>query len=1385
MNNVLLTIAGILIVVLAALFAVPYVVDWNAYRGVFEEEASRILGREVRVGGNVALRLLPTPYVSVEKLRVADSTSDTGRPFFRTEAFTMWLSVPPLLKGILEAREVELTKPELELAVDASGHGNWSSLRITPGTLPFAPESVALQSVKLVGGTLGVTGPGGSELFRVTAIDGQLSADDLEGPYRFKGTIDWSGGRREVRVATAQRDPNGDVRFKAIVGVSATGNHYTVDGTLSALDESPTLKGTLSAKVRTGSLALFGATKLDAPAPAAVSPATLPADALPADATEAKSPVPAPAPPTEVASPQAASGEGASPPPEPAAPARTADGTIEITAGLDGTGTSLKLSDVTIAVDRGGIPQLISGTASAEWSEELRLDVELASKWIDLDRLTGSADEVRQPPLDRARAMFDRLIGSLPATADTRVALSLDQVGLGGEAVSGLRFHARRSGGALELEDVRANLPGGSQIALDGNLDDEAGNRRFRGSLSLAGHSLMRFATWGFGETPFAEARSDGPFSVAGQLVLGDRSIELTEATAELNGTPLVGALSVGLSEPRRVAVTLEGHRIDLDALWPGNPGLAGLRGLIFSGVVTPGAGASPKGGLLSNLSEIALDIKAGELIDGATRLARAEVEVSLSQGRLSIPRLTFHGDGGLEVDLSGGAIDVPEKPHGALRGVIDAPTASAVQSLAQLADIGEDAQPLVDRVASVAPWRAGANFSFGERTADAVDVALDGILEGERMIVTARFDGGRGGWRDAPADITASLMTRDVDRLLERIAGVTATPEKAAGGARQGKLFVKAAGKPSAGLVAVARLDAERLSLDFNGRVSVPEGAGFEAKGDIRVDADDARSVLALTGLGLAGGAAGAPVKGTIAAARNGAIWTFASPALKVGQSQLSGVMTLAATADGPPRLDADIVADGAELPSLLSGLVRRVEAPVGEANVEPQPAKAAQKPQSPVAQEAEEALAAAPGNERIWPDAPFDFSLLEAVTGNVKASIRVLSLEPGLAIKDARIEATLTRDRLSVDRLEGAVLGGKALSRFSLSPLAAGAALDGTLEIAISSKGSAEGHGGDEIEGDVAALKLSFGGKALTPDSLIGSLSGKGELKLGDVALSGVSPAAVSEVSEAALLGRGPGSGQELVDALRQELKSRELRIGKVAVPVSIEDGALKLARVGIETPEGSATFATVVELQTLAIDSEWKIVGRSKARAAPSVAGADATKGAPPPQPLERRKLPPVSVVFVGKLKDLGAMEARIAANELERELTVRRMERDVDELERLRRTDELRARQEAERQKERERQAEIERQKALEAAEPQPQGAPLPPSDGSAAPSPPGTTVGPNSSAASPAPGADPASGADAPPPAEASAEAERPRRQPRRAPANKNTWQPFQITPYQY
>ncbi len=249
MNNGLLYLGGLLTVILAALFGVPYFVDWNGYRGVFEEEASKVLSRDVRVGGAVNVRFLPTPYVRFEKVRIADPTGQTGEAFMRADSFTMRLAVAPLLRGALEANEIELSRPVLSLALDSEGSGNWASLQLKPAELPFIPQNVALHSVRFIDGAISLYGPDGQAITRVEKLNGELAAETLKGPFKFAGRATWSGEERDIKFSTASPDADGVIKLKTNLRGLVSANSYAFDGALANLSIKPRFTGEVTAKL--------------------------------------------------------------------------------------------------------------------------------------------------------------------------------------------------------------------------------------------------------------------------------------------------------------------------------------------------------------------------------------------------------------------------------------------------------------------------------------------------------------------------------------------------------------------------------------------------------------------------------------------------------------------------------------------------------------------------------------------------------------------------------------------------------------------------------------------------------------------------------------------------------------------------------------------------------------------------------------------------------------------------------------------------------------------------------------------------------------------------------------------------------------------------------
>lgn len=1324
MNHALLYIGGLVIVVLSALVAVPYFVDWNSYRGVFEEEATRVLGRDVRVGGNVNLRLLPSPYVRFEKLKIADVAGEAGESVFRADSFTLWLSVPPLLQGVVEARKIEIKKPVVRLVTDANGRGNWQSIGINSSALKFVPKGVALQSVTLIDGTISYGNAEDGEIARLDGIAGEVAADTLSGPFRFAGTANWQGTARAVRVSTATPDADGRVRFKTSISVPHSDNSYVLAGHLSSYDGKPQVEGELNALVHLGfSAAIEGA---DAPVKA------------PGD------------------SPPAATPTAADIPDRPAEPANLKGAPpFEMHAKLKGDAAGLALDDIQLSLDKNGTPQIITGSSQLSWSGKPHIAVSLAARWLDLDRLSSPTGEAstKAPPLKAARAFFENLAGNLPIEADADASLTFDQVTLGAEAISGVKMQIARAGGPFRVKELSAVLPGGTRIETEGVLDGAPLARTYDGRVAVHGLNLGRLIGWGLEQPLWLEGRTYGAFALDGRIKLSGTALEIENANAEFSGQPLNGAMRLSLDTPRTLSLDIEGQRIDAGAFWPGSLETGNLTRLIgMGGAGSPPAatvGSSPTasagddatseskpdatsasksapatGPLAgdSGFGHVSLSLRAAEMVDGERMLRDVDADIVLSSGVVSVRHLHVKSTSGLVLDLRGDTsgpladakAGAPEAgASGTMTGTVDAPNGPALATLAALSGVASEGDPGLERWGTLTPLKLAGTFAWGRRLATSADLSFDGIAAGGRVIGRALLDGGWRGWRHDAADITLTMDSPSAwPTVVDLIARTgPATPKTAAAHVSReagstGRVTVKTIGTAAKGMIALARIEQSNRSAEFSGTVGLLPSKPAEFSGEVVLANADARSVLQLLGIDAAPGLT-ASLSGA-AGLRSSAGTIEVSPrALLADGARINGTLTVAdSTGEGQTRrVAADLDVDSATVPGLLAGLLERtpLSSALPQLVTPPQIVKGVGDKRSRLAaaqqKAADAAAVASPALPPTWPEHSFAAEIFPHLAGTANVRFGSLALEPGFAMHDAKLKASFAPGKLTVDSLVAKAAGGDLSAGLSLEKAAAGATLNGTLGIDVAS-------GKEGAKADVAAFQLSFAGQALSPSALISTLAGKGELKVGDLTLTGNTPKSVAAVSEAALQGRGANAGDDLALALKAALKDGQLPLGSLTLPVTLANGNLSLDPIAIETPDGTSTLKAVVELQTLRIDSEWQIAPRvSRALPLPApeasaVAAAAAVDGPAPGAPpsdappaaaapaTERVLLPPLTVSYTGKLRDFAALEPIIATAGLERELSVRKMERDVDELERLRRQDQARAK------------ADLERMKALE-------------------------------------------------------------------------------------
>lgn len=1188
MSNGLLYFAGLVALVLAALFAVPHFVDWNGYRGVFEEEATRILGRRVRVGGDVNVRLLPAPYVSFEKLRIADTTSATGEPFFSAESFTMRLSVPPLLKGIIEANDIELKHPELRLAVDAQGHGNWNEFSIAPGTLPFVPAGVTLQSVNIKDGTVSLHGPKGIGVAVLDGLNGEFKAESIEGPFSFKGKLEWKGAERDVRFATSAMDANGGVRLKTTVRDPEGKSSYVVDARVFDLKGRPSVTGDVTAKIE-------------------LDPAELPGSAEAQKAAAAEKP------------------------------------TVDFKARLEGDATSVKLDDIAVSFERVGQPQLISGNAVATWPEDLNVDLNLSSRWLDLDRIAGTSG--RERPYDIGRSFVSALMQALPTAAETKVRFELDQANLAGDSISAVRLEVARSGGALLLRDLRAQLPGGSKLVLDGSIADAADTRTFQGEVALRGTSLSRFLLWAAKDDAVAEAvGSEGSFSLQGRLGLGEHGIDLTNAGAEVAGMPLTGEVHYATGERTRLGLVVEGHEIDAGKLWPS--AVQSFKDLLDGGQAVEGEHArwfDPA------TSDFALRLRAAKLTTGSGPLHDVDLDLAIEGGQLTVRSGHFSGEAGMKLEMEGAVADVAKAPSGNVHWVLAAPGKDAVESFVHLLDLSDDTADQAMRYAALAPMRLAGTIRLGKRTPGAFDIVADGNVQGGRMIASANLDGGLDKWRQAPADFTMTLDSPDVvqafDNLTARSHASVAKAQQ-----RPGEIFFKAEGTPVNGLLATSTVKADGFYFAYDGGISMPDAGGNKFDGELRISARELADVMAVAGLGSGGALRGVPVVGRMKMVSSDHAIELKPNQFTVGGSTVDGTLALAYPSGGPAIVTAQLAVDRASIPALMAVVLDRT----ATGAVEPPPSA------EPLAQ-----------GQSIWPESAFDFAALDDVEGKLGLTFGWLALAPGMAVENAQMDVALAPGKVTVSKLEGKAVGGQLAAQVALERAPGGASVTGDVHLTGMQIVPRPADAAAADRASEASLSLQFAGRGATPGGLISVASGQGEIDLGDLSMHVPTPLAVVATSEAVLSGEAGGEGEALVSALRTQIASSDVKVGPRKIGIEIGDGAAKLAPFALESEAGETKVTTTVDLASLVVDSVWQVEPR-----APDVERADLPrKGA----------LPAVHVVYTGPLKDAWSMEPTFTADQLERELVIRKMELDAEQLERLHRLDAERARQEEERRR----------------------------------------------------------------------------------------------------
>lgn len=184
----LLFLAGLALLAAAGAWVVPALLDWNKFRPEIERLASGALGRPVRIGGAIALTLLPEPALTAGDLRVEDAGDGVA---LQARELRLDVALGPLLAGRLHARSMVLQGPTLRLP--------WP---LPPGAVQDRPAWLRSAHAEIRDGTLRLGA------IALTGIDAQFSTDPSTGTLAGSGvaSLGGRGWRFTARLAQPGRD---------------------------------------------------------------------------------------------------------------------------------------------------------------------------------------------------------------------------------------------------------------------------------------------------------------------------------------------------------------------------------------------------------------------------------------------------------------------------------------------------------------------------------------------------------------------------------------------------------------------------------------------------------------------------------------------------------------------------------------------------------------------------------------------------------------------------------------------------------------------------------------------------------------------------------------------------------------------------------------------------------------------------------------------------------------------------------------------------------------------------------------------------------------------------------------------------------------------------
>lgn len=211
MRDILTALAALVILALTAALVVPPFVAWEDHRADLEAALSRAAGAPIETAGAIELRLLPSPRLAVDRLRIGAPVPGAAR--LDAERAVVELELTPLLRGEARFSSGRAASAEIRLP---TGSGDAADIGLPRALGPERGPGAAFTFEDLRADRLAILAAPADGLPRTLFVidEALVSVQALGGPYRLEGVADGL----PFRLVVGSFAPDGTAQTRFVAG---------------------------------------------------------------------------------------------------------------------------------------------------------------------------------------------------------------------------------------------------------------------------------------------------------------------------------------------------------------------------------------------------------------------------------------------------------------------------------------------------------------------------------------------------------------------------------------------------------------------------------------------------------------------------------------------------------------------------------------------------------------------------------------------------------------------------------------------------------------------------------------------------------------------------------------------------------------------------------------------------------------------------------------------------------------------------------------------------------------------------------------------------------------------------------------------------------------